>query len=168
MNSITKKEEEQYVELQRVALNYARKGETYELYKMLQAGMPVNLANEKGQTLLMLASYHGNIETTRMLIEMGADIDRKNDRGQTPLGGAAFKGDISIAELLIESGADIHADNGNGMTPIHYASMFGRWEMVTFLKKHGAGTETYGSETGSRLIPKIATLAGKLRHLFTR
>ena len=58
---------------------------------MLNAGLPVNLADAKGQTLLMLASYNGNLETTRMLLKHGADVDRRNDRGQTPLGGVAFR-----------------------------------------------------------------------------
>ncbi len=167
--SITSEEEERYAELQQIALDFAREGETRELLKMLRAGMPANLANEKGQTLLMLASYNGNMETTRMLIEMGADIDRKNDRGQTPLGGVAFKGYVSIAELLIQAGADIHANNGSGMTPIHYASMFGRWDMVTLLEHHGASCEIPDTKTGkSGLIPKLASLVGRIRSLFRK
>jgi len=167
--SISKNEEERYVELQQLALNYARNGKTHELYKMLRAGMPVNLADEKGQTLLMLASYNGYLETSRMLTEMGADVDRKNDRGQTPLGGVAFKGYVTIAELLIESGADIHANNGGGMTPIHYASMFGRWDIVRLLEKHGASSGTPDSESEKAgLIPGLAAILGRLRYFFRK
>ena len=89
----TTADDQRYAELQQRALDHARHGETEPLAAMLLHGLPVNLADAKGQSLLMLASYHGNVETTRMLLEQGADADRRNDRGQTPLGGAAFKGD---------------------------------------------------------------------------
>jgi ankyrin repeat protein len=86
----------------------------------------------------MLASYNGNMETTRMLIEYGAEVDRRNDRGQTPLGGVAFKGYDKIVTLLLAHGADIDADNGGGMTPLMFAAMFGRIKVVEQLNSHGA------------------------------
>jgi len=98
----------------------------------------VNLADAKGQTLLMLAGYHGNVATTRMLLNRGADPDRANDRGQTPLGGAAFKGYEEIVALLLDHGADIDGDNGAGMTPLMFAAMFGRTKVVEQLKARGA------------------------------
>lgn len=92
-------------------------------------------------TLLMLASYNGNVETPRMLLELGAEVDRRNDRGQTPLGGAAFKGYEDIVALLLEHGADIDADNGGGMTPLMFAAMFGRSKVVAQLQAHGASLQ---------------------------
>jgi ankyrin repeat protein len=86
----------------------------------------------------MLASYNGEVETTRMLLEYGADTERRNDRGQTPLGGVAFKGREKIAALLLAHGADIDADNGGGMTPIMFAAMFGRTKIVVLLRACGA------------------------------
>ncbi len=88
----TQTEESRYAELQMLALDFARHGETESLAEMLRHGLPVNLADAKGQTLLMLASYHGQIETTRILLEQGAEVDRRNDRGQTPLGVRPLKG----------------------------------------------------------------------------
>jgi len=73
----------------------------------------------------MLASYNGQAETTRMLLEHGANVDRRNTRGQTPLGGVAFKGYGEIVRLLPDYGADIDADKGGGMTPLMFAAMFG-------------------------------------------
>ncbi len=139
MNTITTEaEEKHYAELQHLALGFARNGETKHLAAMIKAGLPVNLSDAKGNSLLMLASYHGAVETTRMLLEHGAAVDRRNDRGQTPLGGVAFKGYEEIVALLLDHGADIDADNGGGMTPIMFASMFGRTRVVTQLRAHGA------------------------------
>jgi len=136
--AITEEEEKRYAELQRMALDFARHGETGSLATMLRHGLPANLADAKGNTLLMLASYNGNLETTRMLLECGAEVDRRNHRGQTPLGGVAFKGYEEIVPLLLEYGADIDADNGGGMTPIMFAAMFGRSGVVEELKRRGA------------------------------
>jgi ankyrin repeat protein len=135
---ITEAEERRYAELQGMGLDFARHGETAALAAMVEHGLPVNLADGKGNTLLMLASYNGHLETSRMLLEHGAEVDRVNDRGQTPLGGVAFKGYGEIVSLLLEHGAEIDADNGLGMTPIMFASMFGRVGVVEQLKAHGA------------------------------
>jgi ankyrin repeat protein len=136
--AITESEEKRYAELQGMALDYARTGETAALAAMLDAGLPVNLSDAKGNSLLLLASYHGNLDTARMLLKHGADVDRRNDRGQTPLGGVAFKGYEEVVALLLEHGADIDADNGGGMTPIMFASVFGRTKVVEQLKGRGA------------------------------
>ncbi|MGE9296866.1 MAG: ankyrin repeat domain-containing protein, partial [Puniceicoccales bacterium] len=90
--TITAEEEARYAELQRQALDFARAGDTEMLASMIDAGLPVNLADEKGQSLIMLASYNGNLDTTRMLLDRGAEPDQRNERGQTPLGGVCFKG----------------------------------------------------------------------------
>jgi hypothetical protein len=135
---VTEAEEHRYAELQQMAFDFARNGETELLVEMIQHGLPVNLADAKGNSLLMLASYNGNLETARALLQAGADADRRNDRGQTPLGGAAFKGYEEIVTLLLENGADIDADNGGGMTPLMFAAMFGRTKAVELLKRQGA------------------------------
>ena len=139
--AITVAEEKRYAELQQMALDFARHGETESLAAMLRHGLPVDLAGAKGNSLLMLASYNGNLETTRMLLEYGAKVDCRNDRGQTPLGGVAFKGYEEIVTLLLEHGADIDADNGGGMTPLMFAAMFGRGKVVEQLRTRGASLQ---------------------------
>lgn len=129
-------------EFQLLAFERARRGETHALAGMIRQGLPVNLCDRRGNSLLLLASYHGHLETARMLLKTGADADLRNARGQTPLGGVAFKGHLQLAELLLWHGADIHADNGGGITPIMFASMFGRTEMVALLERHGAALIT--------------------------
>lgn len=131
-------EEARYRDFQLLAFNRARCGETDALGGMLRQGLPVNLRDRRGNSLLLLASYHGHLETARMLLKAGADVDLRNAKGQTPLGGVAFKGHLKLAELLLWHGADIHADNGGGLTPVMFASMFGPTEMVALLERHGA------------------------------
>lgn len=163
--NISQEEQERYIELQKMALDFAREGKTQDLRMMIDAGMPADLADEKGQTLLMLASYNGNFETTAMLLKKGATVDQKNDRGQTPLGGVAFKGYPEIAKLLIKNGADVFADNGGGMTPAHYASMFGRFETYELLISHQdkARMNHHKEFKKFALMPKIAGWIGSVR-----
>ena len=105
---------------------------------LLDLGLPPNLRDSKGDSLLMLASYHGHKEMTRLLLERGGDPQLANDRGQIPLAGAAFKGDVEIARLLVEHGAEIDACGPDGKTPLMFAAMFNRLEVLELLLAHGA------------------------------
>jgi ankyrin repeat protein len=84
----------------------AREGGTAELAAAVDAGVPVNLTNAKGDTLLILAAYHQRGETVRELLARGADVHRLNDRGQNALVCAVFRQDEAIAAMLLDAGAD--------------------------------------------------------------
>lgn len=57
----------------------------------------------------MLAAYHGNVETTKMLLEEGADPNILNGKGQSVIAGAVFKGWDEVV-VLLEGGADVRGD----------------------------------------------------------
>ncbi|QVQ52575.1 ankyrin repeat domain-containing protein [Spiractinospora alimapuensis] len=94
------------VELATKLFALARAGDTDTLAAYVEAGVPVNLSNDKGDTLVMLAAYHGHPATVAMLMERGADADRLNDRGQSPIAGAVFKGEDAVVAVLVDHGAD--------------------------------------------------------------
>ena len=79
------------IELAGRVFDLARAGSTEELAAYVDAGVPVNLTNDKGDTLLILAAYHGHPETVGALLDRGADHSRANDRGQTALAAAVFR-----------------------------------------------------------------------------
>lgn len=108
--------------------NYAREGKTAELRQYIEAGIPVNLTNHKGDTLIMLAAYHGNAETVSMLLEKHADANVLNERGQSPLAGAVFKGYDMVVKALFEAGADVQAGQPNA---VDLARMFRKQEYLT-------------------------------------
>lgn len=99
-------EPDKLVELAHWLFDRARAGETERLAAYVDAGTPVDLTDAAGNTLLMLAAYHGHPAATRALLERGADANRINDRGQTPLAGAVFKGYAEVVEVLVAAGAD--------------------------------------------------------------
>ncbi|GGO18761.1 ankyrin repeat domain-containing protein [Micromonospora parathelypteridis] len=89
----------------------ARAGSTEELAGQLDAGLPVNLTNDKGDTLLILAAYHSHPETVVALLSRGADHSRANDRGQTALAAAVFRSSTEAVRALLASGANpAHGD----------------------------------------------------------
>ncbi|KIV78297.1 hypothetical protein PV11_10026 [Exophiala sideris] len=84
----------------------ARQGQMDMFEQALPRGLPANLTNEKGDTLLMLASYHGHAPLVSLLLKHGADPNRVNDRGQSPLAGVVFKNEAEVIKVLLEGGAD--------------------------------------------------------------
>jgi ankyrin repeat protein len=100
----------------------ARTGDA-ALLAAVDEGVPAGLANERGDTLLMLAAYHGHAGLVRELAARGADVDPSNDRGQTPLAGAVFKGHDEVVAALLAAGADPDAGTPSARET---ARMFGR------------------------------------------
>jgi ankyrin repeat protein len=162
---LTDQEERRYAELQAMALDAARHGESDLLATMLDAGMPVELHDEKGNSLLMLAAYHGQEKIVRELLRRGADPDARNDRGQTPLAGVAFKGHLEIARLLLEGGADPTADQGGGRTPVMFATLFGHAEIVSLLESRAI---SHGRWLGVKLSCWARLTSRLRRRLFSR
>jgi ankyrin repeat protein len=125
----------------RAAFGHARRGDTATLRALLDAGVAPGVRNERGDSLLMLASYHGHAETVRLLLERGADPDVGNDRGQTPLAGAAFKGWADVAALLVDGGAGVDNPAPDGKTPLMFAAMFDQVDVVDLLLARGADAD---------------------------
>jgi ankyrin repeat protein len=96
----------QLVTIAHACFDFARAGDTAKLREYVENGVPANLTDATGNTLLMLAAYNGNADTVRALVELGGDPDRTNDRGQSPLAGAIFKGEHDVVIELLAAEAD--------------------------------------------------------------
>ncbi|MFF4591850.1 ankyrin repeat domain-containing protein [Amycolatopsis sp. NPDC001319] len=110
----------------------AREGDTERLVAYVDAGIPANLANDRGDTLVMLASYHGHVDTVAALLARGADPNRVNDRGQSPLAGAVFKDEPDVVKALVAGGADPHAGTPSA---VEAATMFGNTGLLALLQR---------------------------------
>jgi ankyrin repeat protein len=118
------------IELAGRVFDLARGGHTEELAAYVDAGVPVNLTNDKGDTLLILAAYHGHRETVGALLDRGADHSRANDRGQTALAAAVFRQSTDTVTRLLAAGADPDA---GGPSARATASFFELPEMTGLL-----------------------------------
>lgn len=115
------------LELAQKIFDLARDGDTDTLAAYVDAGVPADLTNEKGDSLIMLAAYHGHPASVRVLVERGADPDRANDRGQTPLAGAVFKGEAEVVRALLDGGADPRAGQPSA---VDTARMFEKQDLL--------------------------------------
>ena len=114
------------------AFELAREGATEQLAQYVDQGLPVNLTNSSGDTLLILAAYHKHEELVRALLERGADHARVNDRGQTALAAAAFRNERGIVIALLDAGAD--PDLGP-KSAVAIAEFFDLPEMLALLRR---------------------------------
>lgn len=112
------------------AFNLARSGGADTLADWVDHGLPVNLTNGGGDTLLVLAAYHAHPATVRALLDRGADPDRVNDRGQTALGAAVFRQSRDAVEALLAAGADPDLGRQSGRAT---ADFFALPEMAALL-----------------------------------
>ena len=115
--------DERLVELAHRMFDLAREGEAETLLAYVDGGVPADLTDAQGNTLLMLGAYHGHATVVAGLAERGADVDRLNDRGQSPLAGAVFKGEDAVVSALLGLGADPDAGTPSARAT---AAMFGR------------------------------------------
>ena len=141
--------------------NSARNGETEKLRGWLAQGLPPNMCNDKGDSLLMLASYHGHLGATQLLLEHGADPEMYNDNGHHPLSGAAFKGHLAMAELLVTHGASVNARSPDDKTALMFAAMFDNAEIVEYLLAQGA--DPRATDSRGMTASELASAMGATR-----
>ena len=116
------------VEIAHACFDFARAGETARLRAYVEQGVPANLTDAVGNTLLMLAASHGHADTVSALLTLGADSDRTNDRGQSPLAGAILKGEDKVVWVLLAAGADPDVGTPNARAT---AQMFDRDDLFS-------------------------------------
>jgi uncharacterized protein len=98
----------------------------------VDAGLPVNLTNSAGDTLLILASYYTHPELVRGLLARGADHARVNDRGQTALAAAVFRRHEDVVSSLLQAGADPET---GPRSAVAVAEFFDLPEMAALLRR---------------------------------
>jgi ankyrin repeat protein len=126
-DSVDSPPDSQLVTIAHACFDFARAGDTERLRSYIEHGVPANLTDATGNTLLMLAAYHGHADTVRVLVDRGADPDRTNDRGQSPLAGAIFKGDSDVVAALLAAEADPDVGTPSARAT---AQMFDRGEIL--------------------------------------
>jgi hypothetical protein len=118
------------IELAGRVFDLARGGATEDLAGYLDAGVPVDLTNDQGDTLLVLAAYHDHADTVALLLARGADHSRANDRGQTALAAAVFRQSTETVTRLLEAGADPDAGGPSGRATAAFFQLSGMTELL--------------------------------------
>ncbi len=90
---------------------------------ILQAGVSVTEANNKGETPLYKAIKTQAFDIAKLLMEYPQNykVETKKDKKSLLHASASVSGGNAILEQLIANGADLHSKDSNGETPLLYA-----------------------------------------------
>ncbi len=97
-----------------------------------------------GWTLMHLAPWAGQPETTRLLLERGADLTAvstnalRNQPLNAAVAGPNAETRTACVRLLLEAGADANNRQVNGNTPLHTSARLGDSSTAETLLEHGA------------------------------
>ena len=91
----------------------------------------INMADDQGITPLLHAAMNGDLETTKLLVEMGADMNSTAYSGDSALHLASEKGHLEIVKFLIENGMDIEIKDEIGRTPL-FSGIHGKQSEIAF------------------------------------
>ena len=116
----------------------ARIGDNEVIKTFVEAGLPVDITNEKGYTALMIATYNGQHAAVKQLLAFNANACAEDKRGNTALMAAIFKGELAIGKTLLTADCNENHQNNTGQTPLMYASLFGREKIQQLLIERGA------------------------------
>lgn len=123
-----------------VALGFAaRHGNISVVSQLLARGVGIDQQSGKvGDTPLMTASYYGQLEMVKFLLEHGAGINARNVEGESALAMAAQHPNSEVVKYLLQKGAEADACGHKGITPLIWATSRGQVENMRILLKAGA------------------------------
>lgn len=125
--------------LQRYLFDVARTGDLSLMRDLLIRDVQVDARDDRGNTALILAAYHGKADLVDALLTAGADPNLVDARGNTALMGALFKGEAEVVRrLLRDPRTDVNLRNGAGQTAAMFAALFGRSDALEALVARGA------------------------------
>ncbi|WP_198417306.1 ankyrin repeat domain-containing protein [Cryobacterium sp. Hb1] len=114
----------------------ARDGLAGPLGEMIDAGVPLNVVNPRGDTLLIVAAYQQHPDTVAELLRRGADASVINGMGQTAISCAVFRDNEPILRLLLEADADPDLGTHSGVA---IADQFGLPRMREIIESYPRG-----------------------------
>ncbi len=119
------------------------------------SGLDVDATDPNDYTALMLAANLGDLEVTKLLVNLGANVNAQDNQGYTPLMEAVLGRNLEVMEFLIGQEADISLTNNEGQTAMAIAEPVSVNEQIaSFLTKNQSdtGSETLLSEVESEVV----------------
>ena len=95
--------------------SYARHNRLSEVESLLDRGVPVNVRDQYGNTILSISCQNGHKRIMKCALRRGADINAFNYKGNSPLH-FCFKYGFgsTLGAYLISKGADVTIRNHDG------------------------------------------------------
>ena len=111
----------------------------------------LNQVDGNGRTLLMNASYQGNLPLVMMLVSHQAEPEISDKNGQTALNLAARQGYVEIVDILLKHGAKVDHVDVDGWSALRSAAWGGHSEVVGLLLDAGANVDLADSDQRTAL-----------------
>ena len=93
-----------------------RHNRSQEVTKLLDRGVPINVKDKFGNTILAVACQNGLKRLAKLALRRGADINSRNFKGNTPLHFCYTYGyGDTLGNYLISKGADATIRNHQGL-----------------------------------------------------
>jgi len=102
-------------------INYINVGRSSDIYRLVNKGVDINLADEFGYTPLHYACIQGRSDIVKYFLAKGADIEARSDAGVTPIYGSVQEGSLQCFDIMVYKGANIHAIGNRNETILHGA-----------------------------------------------
>ena len=119
-------------------LECARYGEEEELQQLLDAGVPVDFADDGGNTALHKAAANGHAGAVERLLAAGAAF-LPNESGNMPLHWGVQQGHLEVVKaLLLRSDADVLVQNSFGRSVVTEAFEKAEAQVVEAVLQHSS------------------------------
>jgi ankyrin repeat protein len=115
----------------------ATSGDANQAAAALAAGAPVESADSKRRTALLLASLNDRVEVARLLVALGADPDAQDDRRDSAWLVTGVTGSVAMLETLLPAKPDLTLRNRFGGVSVIPASERGHVEYVERVVRTG-------------------------------
>ena len=132
----------------------ATKRDRFEVMKWYieQKNIDINVKDEDGITLAIIASEYGASSVLQLLVDKGANISPANKTGKDAFAVACAVGSVACAKILLPYvNVNRYLDNETKVTSLYIAAGFGYLPTVKFLMEHGADPEIC-TRDGNRAI----------------
>ena len=93
---------------------------------------------KKADSILLVASVHGNVKEIKAAVQLGANVNVVNDLGESPLNMVSKLSYEFLVEYFISLGANVNTSNSNKITPLHWGVEYDNVKMVKLLLEKGA------------------------------
>jgi len=126
------------ITLDMLLLDEAADPDSIRFKEVLDAGVDIEVKDDKGLTALMIASLYGNTRAVELLIAKGANVNARADDGTCALMHASFTGNTAIAELLLRTEKETGKTVRDKEVAMQLASGNGHVDIVELLRRYGA------------------------------
>jgi ankyrin repeat protein len=110
-----------------------RSGNQRHIIDLLLEGMSVDIPDQHGHTMLMLAAHDGDVAMAEFLVSQGADVNAVDAYTRSCLHHATSSSNTVLIRYLVAAGALINQTTQHGHTPLHFASRSTNLEVMDAL-----------------------------------